>query len=305
MGDTGGLLKVIVVNRKDEFITKYIYGNNIVDLDEYVVRLTSYCPLECTYCFINEFNRDKTARIYNNYDKLDNEIRKIRTKTGSIPLYFNAGENADSLLFDAKYRITSKIVPIFQKYRNVYLELRTKTVNTGNLLRLKNKNNIIAAFSLSPETAIRKYESKSAGLDERISALLECQKSGFKTGIRFEPVINIPDLEKEYTGIIQKLADSLDKQAIHSITVSCIRFTRNQYSKLMNESNEIVFDEFVLCPDNKYRYYRLLRVKMYNTIIRLIREYLPGIPVLLATEPGYIWKSCKLNLLTMPKICNI
>jgi len=293
--------KIVYTKRKDKFIEKYNYGLNIVDLGEYVVRLSNYCPLECKYCFANELVKDKTTKIYTNYYKLKQELKNIRKKSDKT-LYFNAGENADSLLFDNVFPITQHIIPIFNKYENTYLELRTKTDNIQNLLSIKNNRNIIVAFSISPEEIIKKYEQNTVSLERRIKALIKCQEAGYLTGLRFEPVINIKNLDKIYTKLIEQIRYVIDIKKLHSITLSTIRFTKLQYKKLIDKNCKIAFDEFVLCQDNKYRYFRFIRVKIYKTIISILKDNFKNICILLSTEPEYIWNDCNLEIIRMPEI---
>jgi DNA repair photolyase len=51
------------------------------------------------------------------------------------------------------------------------MEIRTKSINITNLLKLNCTNNVEIAFSLNPSEVIKKHENLSTPLDQRIEAI--------------------------------------------------------------------------------------------------------------------------------------
>lgn len=284
--------------RKDNFIQKYNYGKNIVDLNEYVVRLYSGCLLKCKYCYVRE-----NPTVYTNLNKLEQEL-KLLCNTGR-KIYLNAGENADSFLFNNFFNSTIFLLSLTKKYPNTYVELRTKTKDVSTLFSSDApKDRTIVCFSILPEKIRKIYEPLTASIDERIKALSDCAKKGFCVGIRFEPIIKIDELKNEYEELIKKISKNVEPTKIHSIGFGVIRFTKELIKEILKDkvTKKLLLEEIVKCPDGKYRYFRTIRVMIYKTLIELSKRYFQKIPLFISTEFDYIWQDCGLKIIKLNEI---
>jgi len=184
---------------------------------------------------------------------------------------------------------------------DIQIELRTKTDNVDFLGTLKNKEKFSVVFTLSPENVVERLENKTASLARRIEAARKCQEFGINVGLRFEPIINTKTLLEDYRKTVELIADMLNTGKIQSIGVSCLRFTKGLMKKLEKTAPELLLDEFVVCPDGKYRYFRPIRTRIYIQLIALLKEKLPNVKLFLSTEPAYIWKDCGLSVINFIK----
>lgn len=284
---------IILSSRKNNFIEKYNYGKGIVDLGEYVIRHTSGCVGSCMYCYAKRKFSDSKIKLFVNYKKLFSEIDSLVNSSGST-LYFNAGENADSLFFDDINFLTYHLVPYFAKIKNAYLELRTKSNNIKNLLNLTHNCRTIVAASLNPQPLIEKYEMGCASLDERLFALKLCKDKGYPVGIRLDPIFYLENWKTLYRDLVEKVIAYLEPPAIHSITLGTFRYTKDLALHLgkTREGNNLIIEEFVLCEDGKFRYFKGIRIAIYKFLIEIIKKHSPKIPVLLSSETKEVWKSC-------------
>lgn len=286
------------LERKDNFIQKYNYGKNIVDLGEYVVRLYSGCFLKCKYCYVRE-----KPTIYTNLYKLEEELKLLCNTNRKI--YLNAGENADSFLFNKFINSTSFLLSLTKKYKNTYAELRTKISDVSMLFSSDApKDRTIVCFSILPEKIRRIYEPLTAPIEERIKALSDCVKEGFRVGIRFEPIIKIDKLRNEYEEIIKEISKVVSPTKIHSIGFGVIRFTKELIKDILKDkiTKKLLHEEIFKCPDGKYRYFRTIRVKIYKTLIELSKKYFQRVPIFLSTEFEYIWQDCGLKIFKLDEI---
>lgn len=304
MGYRTGSKYIVLTARKDNFVEKYNYGNGIVDLNEYVIRFINQCVLRCRYCYLQDTKEPDEIKIYINFEKLEDEIKQLR-KNIKGRIYFNAGENADSLLFDPLFNISKYLIDIISRIDDVYLELRTKTNNIEELLKTEEgRGKIIVSFSLAPQEIIKKYEILTCNLEKRIAAMKVLSENNFLIGLRFEPIVNIKNLEESYYQIFKKLSKILKSENLHSISFGCIRFTQGLIKNLSKDriGYSLLLDEIVKCPDKKYRYFRKIRVGIYKKLIRISRTFFSNTPIFLSFEPEYIWNDCGLTLLTISNV---
>lgn len=308
--------------RKTSYVSRYNYGRDIVDLGEYVISYGSNCTLECEYCYLRFVKVPNKAIVYEvDLNKLTSELEVIFSNGKENVLYFNCGETTDSFLTTEHIKfaemIVEKLLVFSRKYsKKVYIEFRTKTKNASLLNFGKGLGLVVPVYAISllPE-GIRKFvERNSLSTSERIEDLASLVESGNVVGIRVEPIIVydgyvgggvklenfLSEYNKMFMELSEKLRNNYDK--IHSISLSVLRFTKNQFKRLLEEKSKLIFPEMVVCPDGKYRYSRPLRVFIYSKLIDFLRKGF-GDEILgkicLACEFDYIWKSCNLKIKRM------
>ena len=63
-------------------------------------------------------------------------------------------------------------------------------------------------------------------------------------------------------------------------------------------------EEWILAEDQKVRYFRGIRVELYQNLLELLKEYFGDEKkIVLSTEPVLVWKESGVTLKTMPEIC--
>ncbi|OGS20232.1 MAG: hypothetical protein A2252_06440 [Elusimicrobia bacterium RIFOXYA2_FULL_39_19] len=287
-------MKYESANRKNKFIEKYTYGSGITGFNEYVLRMVTSCPLGCAYCYLRGVNEKEAPKVYTNYEELKNEIYALAESTKTELIKLNAGENADSLVFEPEAGLVNCLDEAVSGIQNIKIELRTKTDNVECLKTLKNKNKFSLVFTISPENIIQKYEKGTAPLLSRLEAVNKCLGWGFETGLRFEPIINTRAVSSDYAELIETIIEKTDFKNISSVGLSCLRLTGGLMEKMQGSAPELLADEFVLCTDGKFRYFRPIRTRIYLNLISLLNKHLPNTKVFLSSEPAYIWKDCGL-----------
>ncbi len=310
--------------RKTEFVKKYFYGDKVIDLNEYVISLGTSCNLGCEYCYLKFVKTPVLPVVYKNIDKLQVELEQTLSSEEKI-FYFNCGETTDSLLTEQHLGNIVNIINILsslvKKYnKEVYIELRTKTLNVYKLVlpNFDERIKIVYCISLTPEEIRKKFELNTADIFGRIKSLKYASNNNLLIGLRFEPIIiypvfgisynniknSIKYLLQQYEKIISFCYENMYTKNLHSISISCIRFTKKQFKKLIKQKSKLCFPEMVLCPDKKYRYSRPIRVEIYEGIINTLKKFFSDKiveKIFLSTEFDYIWKDCKIQ----PKILAI
>ncbi|MEW6096582.1 MAG: spore photoproduct lyase family protein [bacterium] len=229
------------------------------------------CRLGCTYCYLQSYyNSYKGITIYVNSQELLSQIDSTKRFKK-----FYAGELNDSLDLDNLTNYTKILIPFFNKRKDIFLELRTKTDNISNLLNLKPTSNIVITWSLNPASIIKEYESRTSSLQQRLKAGKSCQEAGYKIGFHLDPIIYTPNFEEEYGQLIELIAKNITKlEKIAYISLGGFRFTRD-LAKIIREKplqeRRILSSEFVKCEDGKFRYFKPIRLKMYRYILDKIR----------------------------------
>lgn len=241
------------------------------------------CIYECNYCYLQGYFQSPDIVIFLNHQEIGDEIKRLaeehaRNHPGE-KIWFHAGEYSDSL---ALTHLTGELPHYFELFKNLpnaYLELRTKSVNIKELVKLEPSENIVVSFSLAPEHRTKMNDLKTPGLKARLEAIRELNELGHPIGIHFDPIIYDEKLEQSYTELIHSLSVVLPPEKIRYISIGVVRFTKNVYHQVMKNypESDFLVDDFVKSFDNKIRYNRPTRMWILGKVKSLLVE--AGVPV--------------------------
>jgi spore photoproduct lyase len=214
-----------------------------------------------------------------------NEINKFTKKNTMI----SAGIVNDTLVHDNLTNITTDLIEYFKNREELILELRTKSHNISNLLKIKPHKNILISFTFSPQEVIDRYELGASTLKERVEAAKKLQDHGYSIGLRLDPMINIENSDLAYKNMVDQIFSTLDLTKIRDIGIGTIRYKKGLRQKVLSEVNtDLFYNEFVVGIDGKERYFKKIRIDMYKNIIDAINSY-GNFDIYLGMEPKYIW----------------
>ncbi|MCB0279889.1 MAG: hypothetical protein KDD94_10320, partial [Calditrichaeota bacterium] len=121
------------------------------------------CIYECEYCYLQGYFNSPDIVLFVNHDEIIADMQRIVDQFATEQIWFHAGEFSDSL---ALSHLTGELAlywDFFRKNDKAKLEIRSKSANTKELLNLYPLENAVISFSLSPESAIKQYDHKTAG----------------------------------------------------------------------------------------------------------------------------------------------
>lgn len=288
-----GKKKLFLQRHKGDFLKKCPGSNGQVCCNYFVINFASNCPMECSYCYLQDYLASNPAlKIFTNVDDLREEAYKLLSRHRRFFFRIGTGEITDSLALDPYTGFSSEAVPFFAEQPNVLLELKTKSDRVDNLLRLDPKGRVVVSWSMNPQKVIDQDEHLTASLDERLSAAVRCQQAGYKLGFHFDPIIEYPGWETDYRAMVEKIFTMVDPSRIVWLSMGVLRNTKG-LKRIMRErfpSTRLLTGEQVLCPDGKMRYFQPLRVAMYRKMLRWIRTASPTVFVYLCMESREVWE---------------
>ncbi len=226
------------------------------------------CIYECEYCYLQGHFHSPDIVLFLNHDEIGSEIEKEIQSHEGRPIWFHAGEFSDSL---ALTHLTGELpfyFNLFKKYPQAKLELRTKSANIKELLKLDPLPNIITSFSLSPAHRIKNTDLKTPSLKGRLAAMKSLAEKGHRLGIHFDPVIHEDNFEACYQELIKEICDSIPLDSIQYISIGVVRFTNNVFHQVKKNypQSELLAAEFTSSFDGKVRYPRPFRLWILGKI---------------------------------------
>jgi len=258
----------------------------------YVFNIQANCNFDCQYCILQDYIKDRRITVYTN---IDNALKEVKDFLRYMPARFyriGTGELTDSLSLDNITNTSLELVPFFAKLDNALLELKTKSNNIGNLLKIQAKKNIVVSWSLNPQSIIDRYEKGSVSFSERLRAAIECYKAGYSVGFHLDPVILYSGWEEEYRDIISRIFNGIPQGGIIWMSIAGFRYTQGLKAIIQERfpKTRLFTQETVRAKDGKYRYLRHIRAGIYKKIVNWIKMYDPGLPIYFCMETPVVWK---------------
>ena len=92
--------------------------------------------------------------------------------------------------------------------------------------------NVVVAFSFTPDEISSQTEWKVPSLQARIKAMQKTAKLGWKVGCRIDPVIDCTDFEVRYARLFDQLLDGLSLKQLHSVSLGAFRMPTKFFKKM-------------------------------------------------------------------------
>jgi spore photoproduct lyase len=254
------------------------------------------CGMYCRYCVLQVYFDHQHQTVFENFDDLE---REVHSKMENRPEYKNrvvrigTGEFSDSLYQENKLGLSKKVADIFDRYDNVLLEFKTKSVNISTLGEIKNPQKIVIGFSLNTARMVQLLEAGTASIIERLKAARRLEGMGFKLAFHFDPIVWYDKWEEEYRQTVSMIYDHIkDAQNIAWCSMGGFRCMPSLKTELrrLGADMPLFAGEMVLGADGKLRYPRTLRVDFYRAMDDQFKKHQPDAPLYLCMESREVWE---------------
>ena len=291
LGD--GKRRLLLMRHRGDFLKKCPGSDGQVCCNYFVINFASNCPLECSYCYLQEYLAHNPAlKVFSNVNDLLSEAADLLSGHRRFFFRIGTGEITDSLALDPYIGFCAEVIPFFAEQSNVLLELKTKSDCVDGLTGLDPKGRVVVSWSMNPPKVIDIDEQGTASFEERLAAARRCQAAGYKLGFHFDPMIEYGGWEEDYRDMVEKIFAAVDHHRIAWISMGVLRSTPGlkRIMRARFSATRLLTGEQVLCPDGKMRYFQPLRVSMYRKMLGWIRAASPIVFVYLCMESREVWE---------------
>jgi spore photoproduct lyase len=258
----------------------------------YVVDFACNCPLDCSYCLLQDYLNNPLIRIYTNTEEMLEELEAQLMRRPNRMLRVGTGELTDSLALDRYTDLSRELVALFARQPNAVLELKTKTTEIGNLIGLNHRGRTVISWSLNTPRMIAGEEAGASPLEERLQAARQCSDWGYPVGFHFDPLVWYPGWETEYQETVEKLFEVMGDGRIVWISLGAFRGPSGLLEMVRERfpNSQLPLGELVSGVDGKMRYFRPLRVELFRKMAGWIRAIRPRQTVYLCMESQRVWE---------------
>lgn len=255
-----------------------------------ILHVGTYCILDCSYCILQAYFHPPVLQLFLNHADLFDELDMLFAKKRVTRI--GTGEFTDSLIWENFTDLTSSLIKHFADQSSVVLELKTKTTAIDRLKSIKHNKKTIISWSLNTEKIIQNQERRTSSLSQRLWAAKQCESWGYPLAFHFDPIFIYDGCEKDYKHVISRLFSHVSPDNIVWISLGTFRFIPSLkpiIQKLFPDS-KIIYEEFISGLDNKMRYFKPLRIRLYKQIVSWIKDIAPDVMLYFCMEDDTVWE---------------
>lgn len=255
-----------------------------------ILHIGSYCTMDCSYCILQSYFHPPLLQYFVNHSDLLMELQQYFRKKDISRI--GTGEFTDSLIWEKWTNLSETLVPKFAAQRKCVLELKSKTASVGVLQHLDHQKKTIVSWSLNTQAIIQTEERRTASLSARLKAAQECESWGYPIGFHFDPIIIYDDCERDYEKVIQQIFKHVSPANIVWISLGTFRYMPALKPIIQERfpDSKIVYGEFISGLDGKMRYFKPLRLRIYEKMVTWIRQAAPEVTIYFCMESDDVWQ---------------
>ncbi len=285
--------KTLYITRNKGAVIKACPGTSFYTCCDYTILHTgTFCTMDCSYCILQAYFHPPVLQYFAGLKTLGHSLEKTFRQNKIFRI--GTGEYTDSLIWEKISLQPKFLIETFAKQNNCLLELKTKTVNIESILPLDHNEKTVIAWSLNTPDIISSEEKGTASLKARLEAAKLVESKGYKLAFHFDPMVIYPECEIQYKKVVKQIFEYVRPESIVWISIGTFRFMPKlkQIIEKRFKHSTIPYGEFILGLDNKMRYFKPLRIKIYKEIISCIKEYAPNLMVYFCMEDEEVWEKC-------------
>ena len=210
------------------------------------------CVFDCEYCFLKGMYQTGNLVVFLNLEDIFAEVEELLKEK---PVYLCVSYDADLLAIEPITGYVRRWLEFTAAHENLTIEVRTKSAYTGLFAAVGRPDDaagasgtdtagcgaaaaegrVIFAYTLSPDSVIRKMEHGTPSLAKRLYAADKAIQAGFPVRLCFDPMVYVPDWQTEYSAMLEEVFAAIPPEKVRDFSVGTFRIGKD-YLKAMRRS---------------------------------------------------------------------
>ncbi len=258
-----------------------------------IVHIGENCPMDCSYCILRAYFRDRTLTAFANTGDMFAELARTFGRDRTRFFRVGTGQFADSLALEPITGHTREILGFLKEFDNVILELKSKTADLTWMEAAPRPDRVLPAWSLNAPDIVAAEERGTAPLEARLAAARTCARAGFRVCLHFDPVCHYPGWEAGYAATVDMIFDYLSPRDIAYMSLGSFRCLPELPGRLRDEGRTVppyMLGEFTTGEDGKKRLLRPLRVRQFRFLAQRIARHGFARGLYFCMESDEVWR---------------
>ena len=271
-----------------------------------ILHIGTFCTMDCSYCVLQAYFHPPILQFFVNHGDLFEELDMVLKSRNPEVRRIGTGEFTDSMIWEPWSGLSHRLVERFGRQDHAVLELKSKTVNIQGLDKLEHNRKTIMAWSVNTPEVIATQERNTAPLHARLAAAAKCQEWGYPLAFHFDPMVIYPGCEQEYEKVVAQIFAHVAPENVVWISLGTFRFMPDLKAILESrfEESKITYGEFIPGLDNKMRYFKPLRIKLFQAMAAALKNHAPQTTAYFCMEDQEVWQKSLNMTPVLPELLN-
>lgn len=190
------------------------------------------CLYDCSYCYLQGMYPSANLVVFVNLEDIFAEVERLLQQH---PVYLSISYDTDLLALESLTGYLEQWVRFTAAHRDLTIEIRTKAANVTALRSLPPCERVIFAWTLSPESVIRRFEDHTPSLTARLKAAATAQSAGFLLRLCFDPLLYFPGWDQEAPVFLKQVFTAIPPGLVTDVSLGVFRIS-DSYLKSMRQN---------------------------------------------------------------------
>ena len=228
------------------------------------------CLYDCEYCYLSGMYNSANSVFFVNTQDFFDAILPYLDKPTLIAISYDT----DTLAIESLTSHTQEWIEFAQKHPNLHLEVRTKSANFKAIKALHVSDQVVLAWTLSPQKIIDLYEHKTPSLQKRLASIKEAIDAGWKVRVCIDPVIYNEDFNELYPPLIDQLFNTIDAAKLFQLTLGSFRMSSVHLKKIKKLRRiDIAYYPYEV-KDNIVSYGKTIEQNILHILLKKATQYI-------------------------------
>lgn len=231
------------------------------------------CVYDCEYCYLQGMYLSANQVIFVNLEDIFHEVELLLKKH---PVYLCVSYDTDLLAMENVLGYVKEWSEFALKHSDLTIEIRTKSANRSPLNRLVPNENIIFAWTLSPQGIAERFEHNTPSFNQRLSCIQEAIQKGFPVRLCFDPMIYIEDWRNLYSDMIESTFAAISGDKIKDVSIGAFRVSHDYMKQMRKQRPDSQIIQYPFENENGvFQYGKKLSKEMIDFAYEKIRRFIP------------------------------
>ncbi len=189
------------------------------------------CIYDCEYCYLQGMYPSGNIVVFVNIEDIFAEVEALLTRH---PVYLCISYDTDMLAMEGITGFVKRWCSFAAAHKELTIEIRTKSAYTEGFRHFSKGENIIFAWTLSPDYITNAFEHRTPSLDLRLNALKNACDAGYTIRLCFDPMIYVPDYKQIYSGLYRRVFDCIPAEAVLDVSLGLFRISASYIKAMRN-----------------------------------------------------------------------
>lgn len=204
------------------------------------------CIYDCSYCYLKGMYPSGHMVVFVNLEDYFHAVSQFLTEKS---MYLCVSYDADLTAVEPLVGYTKEWTEFASENQKLKLEIRTKSARMEMWESLQRTENVIYAFTLSPQKLIGQCERGTPSEEARIQCAIRGVKKGFFVRLCFDPMLYLPGWREEYHALLRRLDKALKEADVcmndfTDVSVGTFRIAKDYLKKIRRMEPEEAVVQF-------------------------------------------------------------